>query len=161
MIDFTATDEQIKQIAANAVNASVPVGLGFLQATRRVFVPADFDIDGEGLFLDYVEGRMVKLNLRRVAGDRWEMPGGPPRLDYQSWAAHYPTYQNLIDSVLKSTERILPATCTLNKSMLQAILQVGREFPCDRCNMSRKECQGYPRADGRDPDAPTAAEAST
>jgi hypothetical protein len=46
----------------------------------------------------------------------------------------------------------LSADCKLNPVVVLAIYQQQQEHPCDRCNMSRKVCHGYPRADGVDPD---------
>ena len=39
----------------------------------------------------------------------------------------------------------LSADCTLDKLVVMAIIMEGREHPCDRCNMDRKICRGYPR----------------
>jgi len=39
----------------------------------------------------------------------------------------------------------LSADCTLNPWVVMAIVTEGKEHPCDRCNMDRKECRGYPR----------------
>ena len=39
----------------------------------------------------------------------------------------------------------LSADCTLDKMVVMAIMTEGREHPCDRCNMDRKICRGYPR----------------
>ena len=39
----------------------------------------------------------------------------------------------------------LSADCTLPKGVALAILMGGREHPCDRCNMDRAECRGFPR----------------
>ena len=39
----------------------------------------------------------------------------------------------------------LSSACTLDKRMVMAILLEGREHPCDRCNMNRSECRGYPK----------------
>ena len=39
----------------------------------------------------------------------------------------------------------LSADCKLNAMVVMAILMKGREHPCDRCNMDRKECRGFPR----------------
>lgn len=39
----------------------------------------------------------------------------------------------------------LSAKCTLNASVVMAILIGGREHPCDRCNEDRKICHGFPR----------------
>ncbi len=41
----------------------------------------------------------------------------------------------------------LSSDCTLDKMVVMAISIEGREHPCDRCNMDRGECRGYPRRD--------------
>lgn len=97
---FKATDDQVRQIMANAVNAASPMGLGFLQATNKQFTAEDFkDANIERIAsLDYVQGRMVKLTLWH-RGDFWEAPENNPRGDYQSWVRQYPTYEDLLLSV--------------------------------------------------------------
>lgn len=99
MAKLKATDEQIQQMMANAVNASIPMGLGHLHATNRVFQPSDFPLeDGRGLYGDYVQGRMVKVGFAKVNGV-WEVRGcREPRGDYQSWASQYPTIEALAKS---------------------------------------------------------------
>lgn len=99
-----ATEDQALQMAANAVNASKPMGLGLLRYREgRVFAASDLagDVDEVGLYLDYVQGRMVKLGLFRatVEDDRWLLPDSEPRSDYQSWVVRYPTYRALALSV--------------------------------------------------------------
>lgn len=42
----------------------------------------------------------------------------------------------------------LSADCKLDPLIVMAILMEGREHPCDRCNIDRAECRGYPRKDG-------------
>ena len=39
----------------------------------------------------------------------------------------------------------LSSDCTLNASLVMAIMMGGREHPCDRCNEDRNVCRGYPR----------------
>ena len=39
----------------------------------------------------------------------------------------------------------LSSDCTLNKLVILAITMAGNEHPCDRCNMDRSVCRGYPR----------------
>lgn len=94
---FFATKVQVAQIAANAVNASRPVGMGLLHFEAREYKPEEFRF-GEELAMDYVQGRQVKLCVRKVVGDQWEIAGGGPSLDYQSWSTAYPTYEKLIES---------------------------------------------------------------
>lgn len=94
-----ATEQQIKEMMAKACNASTPMGLGMLHYDADTnFKPDDFDlIDGYNQ-LDYVQGRMIKLDFERKAEDLWKSYSFPPRLDYQSWATEYPD-NNLILSV--------------------------------------------------------------
>jgi hypothetical protein len=105
MIKFKATDQQILQMAANAFNASTPMGLGFFSYEPETnAVPEDFKenlrINNESgygcISLDYVQGRMVKLYASRIE-NVWQIQ--EPRLDYQSWKQRYPTARDLIESV--------------------------------------------------------------
>lgn len=91
---FIATDYQVQCIAAKAVNASREVGLGVLATQHRDFKPEDFTLNRWGLDLDYVAGRMVKLQINRMGPDRWEAVGSIS-IAYQSWAKHYRTYSDL------------------------------------------------------------------
>lgn len=95
---FKATKQQIKQIAANAINASTPMGLGVLhyQADTKFTLE---DIDDAQLYFDYVQGRMVKLNIRSLGDDEYEIADNPTP-DYQSWCSTYPTTEALVRSVL-------------------------------------------------------------
>lgn len=94
---ITATDEQVMKMCALAVNASVPMGLGWLHATSEEFTPEQFSkavVGNSGCFLDYVQGRMVKLRMWRRAAGQWEIPDSL-RLEYESWGSTYPTYAAL------------------------------------------------------------------
>ena len=98
-IIIQATDEQISQMAANAVNVSSPAGLGYLHFNAATkFTAADFTPGERELYLDYVEGRMVKFYVRRHGANKWQA-NYEPRTDYQSWAFTYPTFQALAKSV--------------------------------------------------------------
>jgi hypothetical protein len=105
---FTATDKQAKQIVANAINASRPAGLGFLQyAPAKEFTADDVTIQSfqnghRTISADYVGGRMVKLAMRSEQPGEWEItwPGETPRGDYQSWCRKYPTTAALVRSVI-------------------------------------------------------------
>lgn len=95
MIKIKATDEQILQMAANA---SAPAGIGIFHFDgSKKFYPADFQIErgsNPGLWLDYVQGRMVKFSAWRKGDNHWEVHG-EPRSDYQSWSGEYPTWESL------------------------------------------------------------------
>lgn len=96
---FKATPEQIKQIFVNAINASKPVGMGFLSFKSREYTTADLeglDTD-QTMDADYIDGRMVKLCIFPKGGNTWEtIDQASP--DYQSWANTY-TPQSLVESV--------------------------------------------------------------
>lgn len=98
---ITATDEQISQMCANAINASMAVGMGFLHYKEgHVFKASEVQVSQPGVFLDYVEGRMVKLTVRRIGmGNTWDLPDSEPTYDYQSWVTKYKTYLDLAASV--------------------------------------------------------------
>lgn len=85
-----------------AYEASRVVGMGFLQARQNVTEDQVFGalwkqshrelpINYCG---DYIFGRMVKLNIE-VWEDFIDIPDDNPRMDYQSWAFLYATYQDL------------------------------------------------------------------
>ena len=95
---FKATEKQVQKMAALASNASIPIGMGFLQHNpNKEFGAHDFEIRG-GIFLDYVMGRMVKLRISKVKPDYWEIPDQEPTPDYQSWCGKYPTYKDLMEA---------------------------------------------------------------
>ncbi len=102
-IKFKATEDQIAEIGANAVNASKPVGLGHMSFTgqkisqARIFQCIDLNAGRGGLSLDYVQGRMVKLNIWKK-GEHWEINDHADP-EYQSWCCKYPTVIALLNSV--------------------------------------------------------------
>jgi len=104
MIRFKATEEQIQNIAVNAVKASQPMGAGFMVFNPRdEFLPEQFKfqegLDGKPeLHLDYVGGRMVKLNIWGKGDDVWETRDQADP-EYQSWCRQYRTPQELLASV--------------------------------------------------------------
>jgi hypothetical protein len=97
-VKFKATKEQVKQIAANAINASLPMGMGFLHYQSGNNFTVDDIEDGE-LYFDYVQGRMVKLSIHDLGEDEYEIADNPTS-DYQSWCRTYPTTEALVKSVL-------------------------------------------------------------
>ena len=103
---FTATEEQILQIAANAVNASTPMGMGFLHFQPKEYTPEEMRkcLSDYGLSIDYFDGRMTKFYIIRAENDQWRVVDHGPRSDYQSWASKYPTYEALAGSVLPQKE---------------------------------------------------------
>lgn len=97
------SDKVAMHMAALAVNASNPMGTGFMHYTPKRFQPDQFadSVKGTELHLDYVEGRMVKLRLSRDTDGQWKVPEWEPRADYQSWCREYPTYAALADAAEK------------------------------------------------------------
>lgn len=45
----------------------------------------------------------------------------------------------------------LSADCTLDSFIVVAIMMQDKEHPCDRCNMDRDECRGFPRKEEEKP----------
>ncbi len=115
-MEFTATEEQVKQIVCNAINASVPIGLGILglyDSSVKQYTLSEVQ-DPDGSFdLDYFHGRMVKLCIIPVIGQLgenkgtgercWKIirPDYPPNIEYQSWAKEYPTLEELVGSIIQ------------------------------------------------------------
>lgn len=97
-MQIQATDEQAQQMALNAINASVPVGMGFLHAEAKDYTLEDLDKDN--LRFDYFHGRMVKFSLRKETTGLWNCSrGDEPHPEYQSWYRNYPTLAALAESV--------------------------------------------------------------
>jgi len=108
IMKFKATELQVLQIAANAVNASNPGdphSMGWLHYSEKVFTPEDIKFTSRGVSLDYVGGRMVKLTIRTTETPEVFYIRNDLDIEYQSWVTKYPTVQSLIESV-KGTEII-------------------------------------------------------
>ena len=91
------TEEQAVEIATNAINAALPVGMGFIHYEGKDYTTEE--VATVFPHFDYFNGRMVKLNFRKD-GDNFVFPDHAPNIEYQSWASKYPTYQQLIQSVV-------------------------------------------------------------
>lgn len=103
-VEFEATEEQLLQIMANAVNHSSPAGLGFLHYQMKYYKPEEMKryIFNEGQLyadIDYADGRMVKLTIFKGDKDGTYKIQEGFRSDYQSFMHEYPTPKNLIASV--------------------------------------------------------------
>lgn len=98
------------EIGVNAVRASEPIGMGFIQYRKEDdhVTPSEMapHLSMWGLSIDYFRGRMVKLGIERLANEEWRISlptrDGLPRPDFQSWCRKYPTVAALIESVVKS-----------------------------------------------------------
>lgn len=101
------TNEQVLQLMANAINASEPMGLGFLHAKPVNYTAEDISehytddpfSEYRDINIDYYEGRMVKLAIRKGDDGFVDVIPDEPRVDYQSWARKYPTAEHLVNSV--------------------------------------------------------------
>lgn len=100
-MEFKATEKQIIEMAVNAINASHAIGMGAMRATNKTFQPEDITLTSFGFSCDYVQGRMVKLNIKRINEDTWEPAGltRNPNMEYQSWCKEYATFEDLKKSV--------------------------------------------------------------
>lgn len=96
---FKATKQQLKEIIKNAVNASRPMGMGFLQFEEKDYTPEEIKLPSDivpcPIYVDYFAGRMVKLHFALAGDDRWKTRN-EVELDYQSWARKYPTTLDLL-----------------------------------------------------------------
>lgn len=87
---FKATVDQLQTIAAAVTNAAEPVGLGILHFKDQRYLPNQFNATtGKSFHIDYVEGRMVKLNIFFVECETYEIQK-EIRSDYQSWKRVFP-----------------------------------------------------------------------
>ncbi|MEG4883018.1 hypothetical protein QUB75_19755 [Microcoleus sp. K1-B6] len=106
-IEFEATEQQIREIAINAIKYSKNVGWGLLRGVEKLDIhPGDIKLDDRGLSLDYVNGRCVKLFIERLSDNRWRIRDNADP-EYQTWACRWVSNQTLVEYVLgdgKSTE---------------------------------------------------------
>lgn len=102
-MNIKLTENQILQLAANAVNAAQPVGIGYLQHEEKNYTPEDMKecLKGDSLAIDYFHGRMTKLYVHQDKNGEWNFGDYNPTPEYQSWCGTYPTYQALVDSVME------------------------------------------------------------
>ena len=105
-MQFLATEQQLKQIVFNAIEWSKPPlkhGPYLLWSPELPFKAEDIKLKFQGgwLDLDYILGRCVKLCIRKVADNCYEIDNEPTP-DRQTWAHKYPTNEALIKSVINS-----------------------------------------------------------
>ncbi|MEG3955253.1 hypothetical protein [Microcoleus sp. herbarium2] len=96
---FIATEQQLKQIIFNAIDASNPFGNGHYEYCPELGVkPEDLKLNEEYLIFDYVRGRCVKLFIYKVGENCYEIED-EPIVDRQTWMGRYSTNEALIKSV--------------------------------------------------------------
>jgi hypothetical protein len=99
------TDKVALQMAALAINASKPMGLGDLHYKKD----SKWDwskleiLHGDTISIDYCEGRMVKFHARKVAEGKWHF-SDHLALDYQSWLSTYHEWSELHRAAIESLE---------------------------------------------------------
>lgn len=95
------TNEQIIKMAKLAIMASVPMGMGFLHHKPDMTEAdiTDLEVDGNGLYIDYYQGRMVKFCASKYPDGSWSF--GNVSFEYQSWICKYPSYEKLAEMVIK------------------------------------------------------------
>ena len=99
MLRFTATQQQLKQIIFNAIQASNPFGNGHYEYNPELGIKAeDLNLNEKCLLFDYVRGRCVKLFIYKT-GDNCYQIEDEPIGDRQTWMGVYPTNEALVKSV--------------------------------------------------------------
>lgn len=95
-------EEVAKKAIWLAYQASVPMGMGFLQVRDDMTEQSVWDAiyrEGGHLYVDYCFGRMMKTNIdytaSEVKGDDRASPS------YQSWATCYQSYDELFKAAIK------------------------------------------------------------
>ena len=113
MLKFKATEEQVLEMIRNAINSSLPVGMGYLHYEDVLYTIDDLkqrlsrtiNRDGQIEYcVDYFHGRMVKLSVysKYIDGEVWwVLPYTENGFssDYQSFADMFPTPSELLASV--------------------------------------------------------------
>lgn len=102
---FDATEDVILEMGRLAVNAAIPMGIGWLHAESKDYTKEDVKeyLYKAGLNIDYFHGRMTKLYIRRVDKTTWEMSDNL-RHDYQSWIPLYPSSNALLKAAREATK---------------------------------------------------------
>jgi len=99
MLRFTATQQQLRQIIFNAIQASNPFGKGHYEYNPDLgFKAEDLKLNENYLIFDYVCGRCVKLFIYKT-GDKCYEIDGEPIGNRQTWMGVYPTNEALVKSV--------------------------------------------------------------
>jgi len=93
------TDEQVKHMAAAAINASKAVGMGWLHHDPTMNItPDDIHIVDNYLSIDYFQGRMVKFHARKTEDGKWKFHPDDLSPAYQSWCLKYTSWEMLLEA---------------------------------------------------------------
>ena len=105
MLIIKGSDEQVKQMFINAINASSPIGMGMLHFEDKNYTVEDIETS-DSYNADYFHGRMTKTHFTKV-NINWIVGGpNPPHPEYQGWSNKYPTYEELAATVGASVEEV-------------------------------------------------------
>ena len=101
---FLASEQQARELAANAVSASIPVGenIFYAESGKPHVTWRDITVRPSGnIQVDFHKELQVHLIFERVGEAVWRIPvEGEPSLAMQSWAREFPTWEDLICSVV-------------------------------------------------------------
>lgn len=97
-MELPVSDVEVAKMAALAVRASKPMGMGFLHFRQSDdSIPHTEFLDtvkGGKISIDYHNGRMVKFYARRIEENKWSFDDTITP-DYQSWCITYPDCETL------------------------------------------------------------------
>jgi hypothetical protein len=108
-VQFFATEQQLKQIVFNAIEWSKPPlkhGPYLFWSPELPFTAENIKLNFQGSWLDIdcICGRCVKLFIRKVTEDCYEIEDEPTS-ERQTWVYKYPTNEALIKSVIGSNSK--------------------------------------------------------
>jgi len=102
-IYFFATEQQARELAANAISASIPLGENIfcLELPRAGISWRDISVRPSGnIHIEFFQNLQVHLTFERVGEMIWRIPdAGQPSLSRQSWARKFPSWEDLISTI--------------------------------------------------------------
>ena len=99
-MELRLSDQEVIKMAKLAILASRPVGLGFLHHMPKLKEEdIQLEVNDNGLYIDYYQGRMVKFNASKIDKGMWYF-NDTINPEYQSWIGSYPTYEALASAAV-------------------------------------------------------------
>lgn len=102
-IYFFATEQQARELAANAVTAAIPLGenMFYRERAKAPVSWQEISIRPSGnIQIEFFQDLQVHLTFERVGEMIWRIPfDKEPSLSKQSWAREFPTWEDLITTV--------------------------------------------------------------
>jgi len=102
MIRFKATEKQVLEVIANAINASELEGAGGRAAIMNDVEPEHLRMTRDGIDIKRYSGRRAEIAIAPCSeAGTWEIAAGKAEPDpkHQTWADTYPTYRRLLATV--------------------------------------------------------------